>query len=50
VWLRWLNRRNRGRAMDWKRFSALLQTLPLAPPRIVHSLWQSNPQLEEPYA
>ena len=50
VWLKWLNRRNRGRAMDWERFAALLQTLPLAPPRIVHSLWQSNPQLEEPYA
>ena len=50
VWLKWLNRRNRGRAMDWERFSALLQTSPLAPPRIVHSLWQSNPQLEEPYA
>jgi hypothetical protein len=50
VWLMWLNRRNRGRVMDRERFSALLQTLPLAPPRIVHSLWQSNPQLEKPYA
>ena len=37
VWLKWLNRRNRGRAMDWEWFSALLRTLPLAPARIVHS-------------
>jgi RNA-directed DNA polymerase len=37
-WWHWLNRRNRGRAMNWERFAALLQTLPLAPARIVHSL------------
>ena len=36
-WWHWLNRRNRGRAMDWARFAALLQTFPLAPARIVHS-------------
>jgi RNA-directed DNA polymerase len=36
-WWYWLNRRNRGRAMDWERFAALLQTFPLAPARIVHS-------------
>ena len=37
VWLYWLNRRNRGRRRNWTQFKALLQSLPLAPARIVHS-------------
>ena len=37
VWLYWLNRRNRGRRRNWQQFAALLETLPLAPARIVHS-------------
>jgi hypothetical protein len=49
VWLQWLNWRNRRQSIDWERLSALLQTLPLAPPRIAYSLWQSNPQLDELY-
>ena len=37
VWLYWLNRRNRGRRRNWPQFAALLQVLPLAAARIVHS-------------
>jgi RNA-directed DNA polymerase len=37
VWLYWLNRRNRGRRRNWQQFAALLQALPLARARIVHS-------------
>ena len=37
VWLYWLNRRNRGRRRNWSQFAALLQVLPLAAARIVHS-------------
>ena len=37
VWLKWLHRRNRGRAMNWEQFKALHRTLPLAPARIIHS-------------
>ena len=37
VWLYWLNRRNRGRRWTWQQFDAMLDTLPLAPARIVHS-------------
>ena len=40
VWLYWLNRRNRGRCRNWQQFAALLETLPLAPARIVHSCLQ----------
>ena len=39
VWLKWLNRRHRGRPMNCERFVALLETLPVAPPRIVHSFY-----------
>ena len=38
-WLKWLNRRHRGRPMNCKQFVALLQTLPVVSPRIVHSLF-----------
>lgn len=37
AWRKWLDRRNRRRAMDWKCFARLLQHYPLPPPRIVHS-------------
>jgi len=37
-WRRWLNRRNRGNGYNWNQFNELLRQLPLAPPRVVHSL------------
>ncbi len=37
-WRRWLNRRNRGKGYNWEQFNELLRQLPLAPPRVVHSI------------
>lgn len=37
LWQRWLNRRNRERAMSWARFNQLLKHHPLKPPYIAHS-------------
>lgn len=37
AWRKWLDRRNRKRAMLWERFNRLLKRYPLPPPRIVHS-------------
>src|SRR5262245_12138879 len=37
LWHRWLNRRNRERAMPWSRFQQLLKRHPLLPPYIAPS-------------
>ena len=37
AWRKWLDRRNRLRAMTWDRFNRLLERYRLPPPRIVHS-------------
>ena len=39
IWRKWLNRRNRERAMPWERFNLLLKRYPLPVPRIVHSIY-----------
>jgi group II intron reverse transcriptase/maturase len=38
-WRKWLNRRNRERSMTWSVFDRLVQRYPLAPVRIVHSVY-----------
>ena len=38
-WRKWLNRRNRGRSLDWNIFNRLLERYPLPPARVVHSVY-----------
>jgi group II intron reverse transcriptase/maturase len=38
-WRKWLNRRNRQRTMTWEVFARLLERYPLAPVRVVHSVY-----------
>jgi RNA-directed DNA polymerase len=38
VWRRWLSRRHRKRKLDWDKFNRLLETFPLPPLRVVHSV------------
>jgi group II intron reverse transcriptase/maturase len=38
-WRKWLDRRNRKRQMTWEVFERLLQRYPLAPVRVVHSVY-----------
>jgi len=37
LWHKWLNRRTRGKTLDWRRFEQLLLRHPLRPPRIMHA-------------
>lgn len=39
IWKKWLNRRSKRESKNWKQFNAMLETLPLARPRILHSLF-----------
>jgi group II intron reverse transcriptase/maturase len=39
LWRKWLNRRSRKKAMPWPRFKRLLERWPLAPVRIVQSVY-----------
>jgi group II intron reverse transcriptase/maturase len=39
AWRKWLNRRNHRAHMTWERFKQVLQRYPLAPPRVVHSVY-----------
>jgi RNA-directed DNA polymerase len=39
TWRKWLDRRSQRARMDWDRFEALLKRYPLAPPRVVHSVY-----------
>src|SRR2546425_3268676 len=41
LWPRWLNRRTRGKTLDWARYQRLLQRHPLLLPRICHA-WAST--------
>ena len=41
LWHKWLNRRTRGRPLDWARFQHLLARHPLLAPRICHA-WAST--------
>jgi RNA-directed DNA polymerase len=44
AWGKWLNRRSQKSGMTWARFCALLKRYPLAPPRVVHSVYRAaNP-------
>lgn len=38
-WRKWLNRRNRERTITWDVFTRILQRFPLAPVRVVHSVY-----------
>ena len=41
IWRKWLNRRSQRARMDWVRFHALLKRYPLAPPRVVQSVYRA---------
>lgn len=41
IWRKWLNRRSQRARMNWERFLALLQRYPLAPPRVVQSVYRA---------
>jgi transposase InsO family protein len=41
LWQKWLNRRTRGKTLDWARYQRLLQRHPLLLPRICHA-WAST--------
>jgi RNA-directed DNA polymerase len=38
AWRRWLSRRHRKRKLDWDKFNRLLESFPLPPLRVVHSV------------
>ena len=38
TWRRWLSRRHRKRKLDWDKFNRLLDSFPLPPLRVVHSV------------
>jgi RNA-directed DNA polymerase len=42
LWHKWLNRRTRGKALDWPSFAQLLLRHPLLPPRIMHAWAKSG--------
>lgn len=42
VWRRWLSRRHRKRKMDWGKFNRLLESFPLPPIRVVHSIFRRH--------
>ena len=39
-WRKWLGRRSRSGRMSWERFARLLNTYPLSPVRVVHSVYR----------
>ena len=39
AWRTWLNRRSHHAAVNWDRFPRILARYPLAPPRVVHSVY-----------
>lgn len=39
AWRKWLNRRSHHAGMNWDRFPRILARYPLAPPRVVHSVY-----------
>ena len=41
LWRKWLDRRSNRAKMNWERFSRLLERYPLAPPRVVHTIYPS---------
>jgi hypothetical protein len=45
LWQKWLNRRSYSAHLTWSRFQRLLACYPLAPPRVVHSIYRpaANP-------
>ena len=43
IWRFWLDRRGGKRRMYWKRFQALMEWLPLPPPKPIHSLYVAKP-------
>jgi RNA-directed DNA polymerase len=41
VWRKWLDRRSQRARMNWERFHELLRRYPLAPPRVVQSVYRA---------
>lgn len=42
TWRYWLNRRSQKAKMTWEKFAELLKRNPLAPPRVVHSVYAAK--------
>lgn len=40
LWRKWLSRRSRKARLTWSQFRRLLEHYPLAPPRVVHSIYR----------
>ena len=40
IWCKWLNRRSHKANMTWAKFKRLLRRYPLAPLRVVHSIYR----------
>jgi len=40
LWRKWLSRRSRKARLNWEQFRRLLAHYPLAPPRVVHSIYR----------
>lgn len=40
LWRKWLSRRSRKARLTWPQFRRLLEHYPLAPPRVVHSIYR----------
>jgi hypothetical protein len=40
IWRKWLCRRHRGRTLTWTIFARLEASYPLAPARVVHSIYK----------
>ena len=38
IWRHWLNHRSSRKALDWRKFDALLERMPLPKPRIIHNV------------
>jgi RNA-directed DNA polymerase len=43
AWFKWLSRRSQKAALNWERFSAILERYPLPPARVVHSVFVARP-------
>ena len=37
-WKFWLNRRSSKKALNWEKFEALLESMPLPTPKIIHNV------------
>lgn len=43
AWRKWLNRRSQKAALNWQKYTLILERYPLPPARIVHSVYAARP-------